>query len=228
MTNLKKYLPTDRAKLRTWLLITGCLLTKINIVCFQVGIGFIVIGSMLHLWSKGHLQQNRKLTITGPYRWIRNPFYVANFFIDLGLCLIINQPILTLIYFCFWIYAYMDAILREEKALKSIFGTEYLEYRVKVPRLIPWKPPLKIVTSNKGFSWRNYNIVAGSEIPRLLRFVSYPLLLFLTAEFRKQGINYIAVSSHIFALAAYLFVVSLAYLLNRFLKKRKKSFSILN
>lgn len=70
----------------------------------------------------------------------------------------------------------MDAILREEKALKSIFGTDYLKYSVKVPRLISWKPPLKIVASNKGFSWRDYNIVARSEVPRLLRFVSYPLL----------------------------------------------------
>lgn len=122
----------------------------------------------------------------------------------------------------------MDAILREEKALESIFGADYLGYRVKVPRLIPWKPPLKIVTSNKDFSWRNYNIFAGSEVPRLLRFVSYPLLLFLTAGFRKQGINYIVVPSHIFALATYIFVVSMAYLLNRFLKKRKKFLSRLD
>jgi protein-S-isoprenylcysteine O-methyltransferase Ste14 len=77
------------------------------------------------------------LTIRGPYRWIRHPLY---FFI---LVMIWSCPDVTTdrllfnILFTVWIVL---GTLFEERDLVAAFGKTYIDYRSKVPMLLPWKP----------------------------------------------------------------------------------------
>jgi protein-S-isoprenylcysteine O-methyltransferase Ste14 len=83
------------------------------------------------------------LVVTGAYRHVRNPMYLAVLGAILGQALLLGQPLLLT-------YAALVAVLvvtfvklYEEPALKGQFGVEYEAYRRAVPgwwpRLHPWK-----------------------------------------------------------------------------------------
>jgi protein-S-isoprenylcysteine O-methyltransferase Ste14 len=79
-----------------------------------------------------------KLVTTGIYAHVRNPMVIAGILIGEGLgflfgslsLIIIFIPILTLLGFL-----YLKAV--EERELELRFGKEYLEYKKRVPMLIP-------------------------------------------------------------------------------------------
>jgi protein-S-isoprenylcysteine O-methyltransferase Ste14 len=86
----------------------------------------------------------RHLVVTGLYRYVRNPMYVALFAAILGQALLLGQ--LVLLWYGLVVLAATVLFVRgyEERALAEQFGAEYAEYRRNVPgwwpRLTPWQP----------------------------------------------------------------------------------------
>lgn len=87
----------------------------------------------------------RRLVITGAYRHVRNPMYVATAAVIAGEALLLRQPILLVA-----AAAYVAALAllvrwREEPMLRRRFGPEYDAYRAAVPgwrpRSRPYRPP---------------------------------------------------------------------------------------
>ena len=85
------------------------------------------------------------LVVVGPYRFVRNPMYLAVLTIILGQALLFGS-VATLVYaglillmVAVFVRAYEEPTLQEE------YGEEYREYRRNVrgwiPRLRPWKQP---------------------------------------------------------------------------------------
>ena len=79
----------SRGPLRWWIMFAGVLLGHATLAGFGVGTLLVVLGALLHVWSKAALWQNRQLSTDGPYRFTRNPFYLANLLIDGGLLVVI-------------------------------------------------------------------------------------------------------------------------------------------
>jgi protein-S-isoprenylcysteine O-methyltransferase Ste14 len=82
----------------------------------------------------------RKLVIAGPYRFVRNPMYVAGVGILMGQVLWWQAPGLLVYLALFWLAAHLFVTGYEEPALSARFGAEYLQYRTQVPRWIPRLP----------------------------------------------------------------------------------------
>lgn len=82
----------------------------------------------------------RRLVIGGPYRWTRNPMYVALAAILSGQ--IALHPARTLLLYAAIVLAIVSAfvLLYEEPALRARFGAEYEEYVARVPRWLPRLP----------------------------------------------------------------------------------------
>lgn len=77
------------------------------------------------------------LNKTGIYSVVRNPLYLGNFFMGLGLALFAYLWWLTLIYILiFWLY-YERIIFAEEAYLRKKFGDEYLNWADVTPVFIP-------------------------------------------------------------------------------------------
>lgn len=83
------------------------------------------------------LGQTKKLVTRGPYSLVRHPSIIGKFLIVLGVGIMFNSFSFILIIipllFC---YAYFERI-REEKRLLKLWHNEYLEYKNRVPRLLP-------------------------------------------------------------------------------------------
>jgi len=81
-----------------------------------------------------------RVVAAGPYRWVRNPIYLAALLIVGGQAwLFLSLPLLAYagamaVFFHLFVTSY------EEPALRRRFGTTYAEYRRTVPRWIP-RPP---------------------------------------------------------------------------------------
>jgi protein-S-isoprenylcysteine O-methyltransferase Ste14 len=87
------------------------------------------------------------LVVTGLYRHVRNPMYLAVGAIIAGQALALGRPglLLYLALFAAAVVAFVRGY--EEPALRRRFGAQYAEYRGAVPgwwpRLRPWTPPAR-------------------------------------------------------------------------------------
>jgi len=176
----------DRGPLRWWLIVSGVLFVQFSARRSALGGVLLISGAIFHLLSKCYLRQSRKflgptqaVTTRGPYRFTRNPFYLGNLLAEGGLLVIIGQPYLALAYLTVWVWVYRKTILQEEVKLTQLCGARYVRYYRQVPRLLPlpWKVLPKSERSGPCFSWNNPNIVGGREIERVIRLLSYPVLL---------------------------------------------------
>ena len=85
-----------------------------------------------------------RLVVGGPYRYVRNPMYVAVLAVIIGQALLLGQPILLAYAVVLWLIVASFVRFYEEPTLSRRFGADYEAYRRAVPawwpRLRPWKP----------------------------------------------------------------------------------------
>ena len=109
----------------------------IGILCFIIGIT---------LWLKAviidrldaHIIKNELVT-TGVYAYVRNPVYSAFMFVCTGVLLIYGNLVLLVLPIIYWGFMTVLMKLTEEKWLEDLYGKEYIQYRQRVNRCIPWK-----------------------------------------------------------------------------------------
>lgn len=86
-----------------------------------------------------------RLVVTGPYRYVRNPMYVAVLTVIFGEAIFFADPRLAAYGVVVWLLFHAFVRLYEEPALKEQFGAEYQAYKANVPRWIPrlspWRAP---------------------------------------------------------------------------------------
>ncbi len=77
------------------------------------------------------------LNTDGIYSLVRNPLYLGNFLMGLGVALFAHLWWLVVIYtLFFWLY-YERIIYAEEEFLREKFGQRYLDWAAKTPAIVP-------------------------------------------------------------------------------------------
>lgn len=108
------------------------------------GIALVVLGIALALWAvitmgRAKTPVNPSHTPTqlvrhGPFRWSRNPIYLAMTVASLGLALLLNDGWMILWLIPVLVTMQYGVILREEQFLKAKFGPPYRDYLRDVRR----------------------------------------------------------------------------------------------
>lgn len=102
----------------------------------------VALGQATRLWAAGHLRRNVELARGGPYRWVRHPLYLGSFLMGVGLAVLAAHALAWLAAFLILYVAFFGPAMHvEELRLQSLFGAEYQEFMVEVPRLVPRLPP---------------------------------------------------------------------------------------
>lgn len=132
----------------------------------------LMTGVLLHGWASGYLaragydERETILTVRGPYRHNRNPYYLAQMTLDLGFFCLAGLPIFYLLYFPVIFSVYRSWVIKEERFLEEEFGEDYRVFKKDVPRwgfrLTPALPRGREQT----FTWAMYWI--NREFPRSL------------------------------------------------------------
>ena len=81
------------------------------------------------------------LVVSGLYRYVRNPMYVAVLAVILGQALIFGSIGLLEYAAVAWFAAHVFVVAYEEPTLRASFGAEYEAFRAAVPRWIPRLTP---------------------------------------------------------------------------------------
>ena len=121
----------------------SCLAISVLGLAIRVAtIGFVPRGTS---GRNTHSQKALSLNTTGMYSIVRNPLYLGNFIIWLGVVLVVGDLSFTMIYvLAFWLY-YERIIATEEAFLTEKFGDEYLRWAAERPCFIPnfskWQQP---------------------------------------------------------------------------------------
>jgi protein-S-isoprenylcysteine O-methyltransferase Ste14 len=111
----------------------------------------IAAGAALYVWcvwnfaavgrgTPGLWDAPSRVVAAGPYRWVRNPIYVAALLIVLGEAWLFMSPWLLAYTGIMAVFFHLFVTGYEERALRRRFGDAYLEYRNTVPRWIPRRP----------------------------------------------------------------------------------------
>jgi hypothetical protein len=179
--------PWDRGGLRTYLVIIALIACRGDYHTVLWGLLPFLPGLTLHVYAKGCLRQNQVVSRGGPYRFVRHPFYSANFLIDEGLAIMSGWWPLMALLPVWWLAVYLPVMAREERTLCELFPDIYPDYQRRLPRLLPWRRPLP--AEGERFSWHNPNIVADTVIPRQLRLLAYPWLFLLCQLARAEGLS---------------------------------------
>jgi protein-S-isoprenylcysteine O-methyltransferase Ste14 len=82
------------------------------------------------------------LVVTGLYRYVRNPMYVAVALLVFGQALVFGSVRLLEYGAIVWLAFFVFVLLYEEPRLRHKFGKEYEQFCARVPRWIPRSPRL--------------------------------------------------------------------------------------
>ena len=107
----------------------------------------LLFGCGLYLWcawdfaTKGlgtpaPIDAPKKLVLTGPYRYTRNPMYVGVFSAIEGQAIYYRSGEVAIYGVAMLTMAYLFVVFYEEPTLRRLFGGQYEEYCRRVPRWI--------------------------------------------------------------------------------------------
>jgi len=117
--------------------------SMLGIVLRALTVGFIPKGTSGRN-TKGQVAED--LNTTGMYSLVRNPLYLGNFIIWLGISLFVRLWWFSLIVILIFGIYYERIIFAEEEFLRHKYGHRYLEWAEKTPAFFPkfngWREPV--------------------------------------------------------------------------------------
>jgi len=120
------------------------------------GVAFIIAGvpglldsfarfALEGLGTPAPIAPTRNLVVSGLYRYVRNPMYVAVVAIILGQAVLFADWRLLGYGALIWLAVHIFVLAYEEPMLRQSYGAEYESYRANVPRWLPRLTPWRAV-----------------------------------------------------------------------------------
>ncbi len=153
---------------------------SVNDQSLRTGIGYVIAGLLIRLWSNGYAIKNDKLTTSGPYSFVRNPLYLGTFLIAIGFMFILNLDmnlihldnnfgnLVKIIFLITLGFIYSKTIKDEQGMLLKKFGKTFQDYCAKVPSLFP-----SLIPYTEGEQWH-------FDLQRLIFSKEYKTIFWIT------------------------------------------------
>jgi protein-S-isoprenylcysteine O-methyltransferase Ste14 len=152
--------------------------------------GFLIAaaGEAIRLWGVSWAGSETRTTgsvgasflvISGPFAFVRNPLYIGNIlmYVGIGIMSFALFPWLQIAALLFFIFQYNLIVKEEENYLKQAYGASYKKYYENVPRFFPRLTPYR----NKSIEQPEFDIKKGlkSETRTLQAFGFIVVTIFL-------------------------------------------------
>lgn len=135
------------------------------------GVGLVACGLALRLWAAGHLVKTDRLTLSGPYRFMRHPLYAGTLLTGAGLIVAAGNPAARialpacLVFFFGYYLPYKERV--ESSRLEARWGSRFTEYHAFVGPLWP-RPGSWRKAPRDPSNWSIERVVANDEFGVLL------------------------------------------------------------
>ena len=129
-------------------------------IVITAGALLIFVAAAIRTWGAAYLrtevvhdtsQHSEALVADGPFRYTRNPLYLAGLPMAAGLGVLASRSGFVFLVLVHWIFFYR-LIFREEEALRQSQGESYLAYCRSVPRFWPSLTP-RVPSGNLKPEW---------------------------------------------------------------------------
>lgn len=148
MKNLAEFFFRYRSHTPIPFLILMLIFENASVTSLILGFVIALLGEVIRLWGVSWAGSETRTTgkvggtyliISGPFAYVRNPLYVGNILIYLGLGIMSFAlfPYLQIIALLFFIFQYYLIVKAEEEYLFNTFGEQYKKYFNSVPRFFP-------------------------------------------------------------------------------------------
>jgi protein-S-isoprenylcysteine O-methyltransferase Ste14 len=183
-------------------------------LCGQI-LRVLVIG-LVYITRGGQNRQvwANSLVDTGMFAHSRNPLYLANLLLFLGLAIVHGGWAMYLIVLPFFVFAYTGIIAAEERYLHDRFGGAYADYCRRVPRWWPSLRGLSATLRSTQFDWLR---VVRKEYGTPFAWMTGMLILLVWEHAAAAGAPPIG-REELGAIIAVWIIVAVAYLTVRHLK----------
>jgi protein-S-isoprenylcysteine O-methyltransferase Ste14 len=165
-----------------------------NLLFDVAGIVLALLGEALRIVTIGYEYIERggrdrqvyasRLVQGGVFAHCRNPMYVGNILLALGLALIVHSTALYLIGLPLVVYAYVAIVAAEEDFLRKTFGVEFEQYCRRVNRWVPDWRGWRASIAGMRFSWRRVLVKEYNTIFVVLLALA---AVKLWADYRVRG-----------------------------------------
>jgi len=145
-----------------------------------IAFGLATIGLALRTWACGNLNKDRELTMSGPYRFTRNPLYLGNLILGVAMVIAAKSWWVLAFFVAYFLVFYPVLIHVEKEKMAKLFPEQYRGYSANVPLFIP-ALRAKIATQKSAFSWDLYK--KNREYRALFGTILYWTVLALKAVF---------------------------------------------
>lgn len=119
-----------------------------------VGVLSMALGAGTYLWcawnfvfacrgTPAPIDPPKELVVKGPYRFVRNPMYIAVGLVLSGEAILFQSYNLVVYALLAWLACHLFVVFYEGPTLRQKFGVPYEAYRQAVPRWIPRFTPRK-------------------------------------------------------------------------------------
>lgn len=196
-------------KLRLWLMypifVVYPFAAHITGFSYCCGAILMLVGLGIRFWASGYIIKSQVLATSGPYAYTRNPLYVGNFLLGLGISVTSGNIWIIIYYAVTFTLLYLGTIRDEQEFLEKKFGDAFRDYVSNVPVFLPsWKAYQR--AEKKGFdidqSFKNGEFIRLCGFLILLIFIYLCWSFVVLRETLKRGNT----------LALFLFVVFLLLL----------------
>jgi protein-S-isoprenylcysteine O-methyltransferase Ste14 len=129
-------------------------------ILFCVATAVMNLAALLRTWASSFLLpdvvyasrvKSASLVADGPYRFVRNPLYLANVLMAFAMGALMSRIGFAVAVVAMFIFCYR-LIFREESELAASQGASYDEFRRSVPRLLPALTP-RVPSSGRPANW---------------------------------------------------------------------------
>ena len=180
---------------------------------FTIGFEYIHRGG-----KDGQVYANR-LVQGGVYAITRNPMYVGNALIAVGMTMMAGSPAAYMVVIPFFLFVYQAIVSAEEEYLRRKFVAEYEEYSASVNRFLPSWKGIRSLFSTMPYDWRR---AVRKDLSTIMGLLIGFIYLPVWRTYFLQGFSAAkaaAVRALILSLSA-----AVLYGLLLYLKKRKRFF----
>jgi len=174
---------------------------------------FVTIGfEYIHRGGKHGRVYARHLVQGGVFGLVRNPMYIGNALIVIGMTMYLGSPLGYIVLIPFFLFVYQALIAAEESYLRNTFGSGYADYCARVNRFIPRLNQLPQAFSGMRFDWRrSLRKDLGTVVGLSMGLISIPVLrsYFLYGWAVTEPTASVAVKLSLAVIAVYLFLLRL-------------------
>jgi protein-S-isoprenylcysteine O-methyltransferase Ste14 len=125
------------------------------IVLLGEAVRLVTIGfEYIHRGGKARRVYAGRLVQGGVFGLVRNPMYIGNVLIAVGMTMFLRSPLGFVILIPLFLFLYQALIAAEEAYLSERFGRDYEDYCIKVNRFVPRVHRIVQAFSGMRFDWR--------------------------------------------------------------------------